>query len=131
MSEVFDNLTGMFRAKGPLLLPGLAISSVTVTVGAGGTYAPDLKAAIEHNVNALGDITIGIPAQYALPSGFSHLFLLHLRNASGGAITVTFNAVYHQSAFVPPANGSGVIMLWHHDEDTGVWYCSAKQTVAT
>lgn len=127
----FLNLGGIFQALGGLLIPGLAVSSLDVTVGAAGTYAPDLRKAAEHNIHATGaTITIDNPVAPWAGTGWTSLLVTHIRNESGGAITVTWGSAYRQSAFTDPANGSGVISLWHFDNAVGLWYGSARQTVA-
>ena len=130
MGDLFKNLSGTFRALAPLLLPGLGVSSRSQNVGAAGTYQPDLRQATEHNIICAGDLTLADPISFTPFAGFAPLLVTHIRNASGGAITVTFGASYRQSAFVDPTDGNGIIILWHFDSDTGLWYASAKQTMA-
>lgn len=128
---MFSNLSGVFRALGPTLHPGLGVASRTANVAAAGTYTPDLRQACEHNIICAGDLTLANPVAFApLPSNFAPILITHIRNASGGAITVTFGSQYRQSAFVPPTDGNGTIIIWHFDADTGLWYASAKQTMA-
>jgi hypothetical protein len=128
MSDFFKNLSGTFRALAPILLQGTAFSTKSVSTGAGDTYQPDLRQATEHNITCAGDLTLDNPIPFTPFSGFAPVLITHIRNASGGAITVTFGASYRQSAFTPPTDGNGIIMLWHFDGAAGLWYCSAKQT---
>lgn len=128
-TDFFQNLSGTYRALAPMLVPGLAVSSRTVNVPALGTYQPDLRQAAEHNIICAGNMTLADPIAFDPLQGFAPLLITHLRNASGGAIVVTFGASYRQAAFVPPTDGNGVITLWHFDSTTGLWYSSARNTV--
>lgn len=129
---MLSNLGGILRAAGPVLLPGIGMQSRTVDVAAAGSYTPNLNLAAGHNVNASGDVTINDPVNFAagVISGFSPMFILHIRNVSGGVIAVTFGSSYRQAAYVAPGNGDGTIQIWHWDGGNALWYCSARQTVA-
>lgn len=131
MAIEFLDLTAAFRSP-HLLLAGISLQSKAVSVGAGETYAPDLRQAMEHNITLTGaTATIDNPVLGGLSiSGWANLLVTHVRNSSGGAVTITWGSAYRQPAFTDPANGSGVITLWHFDLTTGLWYSSARQTVA-
>jgi hypothetical protein len=127
MSE-FQNLGGILSAPGPMLLPGIALRTAEQTVPALGTYTPDLRQAVEHNISCQGDITLANPLAF-LAVGFAPILITHIRNISGGAITVTFGTKYKQAAFTNPTDGIGVVSLWHYDASADLWFSSARQTV--
>jgi hypothetical protein len=115
-----------------LLLPGISVQSKAVSVGAGETYAPDLRQGMEHNITITGaTATIANPVLGGLNiPGWTNLLVTHVRNASGGATTITWGSKFVQAAFTDPTNGNGVITLWHYDVTQDKWYASARQTLA-
>lgn len=130
-ADFFALLGGFAQAKGPLLIPTVAVQSVAASIGNGETYAPDVRKGMEHNITITGAaVTIDNPIGFGSPVGWTPLLVTHVRNASGGAITITWGSLYRQAAFVDPTNGNGVITLWHFDASTGLWYSSARNTVA-
>lgn len=132
MPDFFKDVTFGFRAAGPLLLPGVWVQSRAASIGNGETYEPDLRQACEHNIIITGAaVTIANPILGAMSvSGFANILITHVRNASGGAITITWGSAYRQAAFTDPADGDGVITMWHFDRSTGLWYSSGRNTVA-
>lgn len=126
---LFVNINGVWSATSQLFVPGLGYRTTRIVVPALGTYTPDLRAAVEHNIDCQGDLTINDPIPFALSTDFSLLLITHVRNVSGGAIVVTWGGKYSQPAFVAPADGSGVIGSWHYDRSADKWYSLARQTV--
>lgn len=127
----FLDLTGAYSARAPLAVPGIALRSRQVTLLNGETYTPDLREAAEHNILINGAaVTIGNPVLGGQNiAGFAPILLTHVRNISGGVITITWGSAYKQAAFTDPTDGNGVITMWHFDRDTGLWYSSGRNTV--
>ena len=130
--SIFKDLTAFFEGP-PLILPGLSLKSRDASVGAGLTYQPDLRQAVEHNITLTGaTATIGNPILGAMQkAGWANILITHVRNASGGAITITWGSAYRQAAFTDPADGDGVVTMWHFDVTNGLWYSSGRNTMAT
>lgn len=132
MSQFFQDITSGYASDAPLFLPGIALRTKAITIINGDTYEPDLRQAMEHNISINGAaVTIGNPILGGLSvAGWTNLLVTHVRNISGGAITITWGSKFKQSAFTDPTNGNGVITLWHYDRAADLWYSSARQTVA-
>ena len=126
---VQTNLNGLFQLAGGILVPFLAVQSASGNVPNLGSYTPDLRVALEHNITVTGAAwTLNAPIlPPQLIAGWTPVLILHIRNASGGVIATTFNAVYHQPAWVEPTNGNGNISIMHFDQTAGVWYNTSRQ----
>jgi hypothetical protein len=92
------------RDEGTWLKSSVGFLSTTTS----GSYTPNLLTATYHRivVNAAGAFTMNAPTGNTTASWGSRELILDIYNASGGAVTVTFNAAYTQPAFT--ALGSGV-----------------------
>lgn len=131
MPEIFTDLTGAFRAAGPVLLPGMAVRTRHVTVQNGETYAPDLRQGGHQHIHIAGAaVTIANPILGGFSfAGWSQVLFTHVMNESGGAITITWGSAYKQAAFTDPTDGNGVATVWNFDSNSGLWYSSGRNTV--
>lgn len=78
---------------------GAAHSTVSASISSG-TYTPDGKIGT-HFITASGSFTLGAPTG----AEDGREITIIIRNTSGGAITVTFNAVYAKNGYTDPGNG--------------------------
>lgn len=77
----------------------------TLTATNGGTVTPDGGASMVLVLAGSGvsSLTVGPPSGPAV-AGMRTLYVI--RNTSGGAVTVTWDAVFKMSAYTPPATGN-------------------------
>lgn len=124
----FRDINNMIQAGSPIALTGLVVKSQFVSIPNGGIYTPDIREAMEHNINVTGaTATIGNPilGGQILP-GWAGILITHVRNASGRSVTVTWGSKWHGPPWTDPPNGSGVITLWHQDPSSDLWYASGS-----
>lgn len=70
-------------------------------------------------INASGTYTIAAPVNPP-GAGQSGLLVITIHNASGGTVTLSWNAVFSSVPVTPP-NGSGVVTLWVWNTATSKW----------
>lgn len=80
------------------------IPSFASGVPGGGSYTPDLSTGFYHRVviTSPGAVTINAPTNV---SSSRYELNLDIFNISGGAVTVTFNAIYAHAGYADPADG--------------------------
>jgi hypothetical protein len=94
-----------------------------VSTSTSGSYTPNLLTATYHRivVNAAGAFTINAPTGNTTASWGSRELILDIYNASGGVITVTFNATYTHAGFTVPADGKRRTARFQYDAQGQVW----------
>lgn len=94
-------------------------SFLSTTAGAG-TWTPSLANGLvqRYVMNATGTLTIASPG--TPPTNYSGFLVLIIHNSSGGTITLSWNAIFNNSA-AAPANGLGIMTVWCYNNGTGKW----------
>lgn len=122
--------TSLSRAAAGLLAIGGSSTAVGNYEGGYANSAPGLPAMFTPNlaslmnrvapINASGTLTIAAPSNPPASTGAGFFFMI-LENASGGALTLSWNAAY---GTVPgtPGNGTGIMILWVWNASQSKWY---------
>lgn len=114
-----STMEGPFTPSQPAFL-GFSIQTLTD----GPTVTPNLDGAVIWELAANGSRTIAAPTTVV---GGPRFILLRIKNITAGAITTTFNAVYHLSWTDPGAGQSHTqLMYW---DGAAMWQVGAGVTV--
>lgn len=91
----------------------------TTTTTTSGSYTPIIGDAVYHRivVNAIGAFTVNAPTG----GGDGMELELDIYNASGGAITVTFNAVFAIAGYTDPANNKRRTSRFRYHATSAKW----------
>lgn len=102
-------------------------ASTSGSQAGGTTWTPSLGNGFVQRVNvtSTGTLTIGSPG--TPPANTSALLLLIIHNASGGTITLSWNASFGGSALpTAPANGAGIVSTFYYNPGLAKWCLAAN-----
>lgn len=98
----------------------------TASQAAGTTYTPDGRKFVQRvTVTTAGTLTIAAPRNPP-PAGQSAFMVFIIHNASGGTITLSWNAAFNNPQTAPP-NGVGIVTMWVYNQDTSKWSFLSQQ----
>ena len=96
------------------------VTTVTPDTTIGGTYQ-------RYVFTTTGTATIAAPA--TTPGTFmTRLLIFELRNASAGAVNISWNAVYHGAPTGPPAGTASLTVMWW-SPSSAQWVASSSITI--
>ena len=107
-------------AAGILNVNAKTVEAYATTSGGAGTWTPSLGNGLvqRYNMTATGTLTIASPG--TPPANTSGFLVLIIHNASGGTITLSWNAIFNSTPSTP-ANGAGIVTTWVYNPGTSKW----------
>ena len=115
-----NRVNDVYNISVPARLPDTKLFTRTsVSVLAAGSYAIDCKTADYVVIEAAGStMTVAAPTNAIDGQAID----VSIWNVSGGALTVTWNAVFRTNGWVDPANGANRSIRFRYNSSFGRWY---------
>lgn len=99
---------------------GLQTLKTALVTASASPVVPDMLAGLFQRIGVtIAAVTISPPTPASPPDGRE--LVLCIINSSGGAITVTFDAVYGVQGYTDPANGQRTSARFAYDDTTNLW----------
>lgn len=115
-----NRINDVYNISTPLRLPDTKLfTRTTAQVAAAGSYAINCKTADYVVLEAQGStMTVSAPTNAIDGQAID----VSIWNTSGGALTVTWNAVFRTNGWVDPANGANRSIRFRYNSSFGRWY---------